>query len=213
MGCALPAGPAPAGPGACASLAVVVPDELPILPFASAAAWEGWLEDEHARAAGVWLQIAKKDSGIATVSYAEALEVALCFGWIDGQRRGFDASWFLQRFTPRSRRSRWSKINTGHVERLIAAGRMRPAGLAQVEAARADGRWEAAYAGQRTIEVPADLQAALDASPAAAAFFATLRGASRYAILYRLQDAKRPATRARRIERYVQLLARGETLR
>ncbi len=189
-----------------------MPDELPILPFASAPAWEAWLEDHHAHALGVWLQIAKKDSGIATVTYAQALDVALCFGWIDGQKRGFDATWFLQRFTPRKARSRWSKINTRHVERLTAAGRMRPAGLAQVEAARADGRWEAAYDGQRSAAVPPDLQAALDASPAAAAFFATLRGANRYAILYRVQDAKRPETRARRIDRFVAMLARGETL-
>ncbi len=187
-------------------------DELPILPFASAALWEAWLADEHAHAAGAWVQIAKKDSGIATVTYAEALDVALCFGWIDGQKRGFDATWFLQRFTPRKPRSRWSKINTEHVARLTAEGRMRPAGLAQVEAARADGRWEAAYEGQRTATVPDDLQAALDANPSAAAFFATLRGANRYAVLYRVQDAKRPETRARRIERFVAMLARGETL-
>jgi uncharacterized protein YdeI (YjbR/CyaY-like superfamily) len=190
----------------------VSPDELPILPFASAAAWEAWLEDEHPRAAGVWLKIAKKDSGIATVTYAQSLDVALCFGWIDGQKRGFDATWFLQRFTPRKRGSRWSRINTEHVARLTAEGRMRPAGLAQVEAARADGRWTAAYESQGNATVPPDLQAALDANPAAAAFFATLRGANRYAILYRVQDAKRPETRARRIDRFVAMLARGETL-
>lgn len=188
-----------------------MPDELPILPFADAATWEAWLE-QHADAPGVWLKIAKKDTGIATVTYAQALDVALCFGWIDGQKRGFDATWFLQRFTPRQRGSRWSKINTEHVARLAAAGRMRPAGLAEVEAARADGRWAAAYEGQRTATVPEDLRQALDANPAAAAFFATLRGANRYAILYRVQDAKRPETRARRIERFVAMLARGETL-
>jgi uncharacterized protein YdeI (YjbR/CyaY-like superfamily) len=188
------------------------PDDLPVLPFASATAWERWLEREHARAPGVWLQIAKKDTGIATVTYAEALDVALCFGWIDGQKRGFDASRFLQRFTQRRRASRWSKINTEHAERLIATGRMRSAGLAQVEAARGDGRWQAAYAGQRSATVPPDLRAALDANSAAAAFFATLSGANRYAILYRVQDAKRPETRRRRIERFVAMLARGETL-
>jgi len=187
-------------------------DELPVLPFAAARAWEAWLEREHARARGVWLKIAKKATGIATVSHAEALDVALCFGWIDGQRRAFDATWFLQRFTPRTRSSRWSRINTEHVERLIAAGRMRPAGLAQVEAARADGRWQDAYHGQRTATVPPDLQAALDANPAAAAFFATLRGTNRYAVLYRVQDAKRPQTRASRIARFVAMLERGETL-
>lgn len=189
-----------------------MPDELPILPFPTIDAWEAWLEREHARAAGVWLQLAKKGTGIATVTYAEALDAALCFGWIDGQVRRFDATWYLQRFTPRRPRSRWSKINVDHAERLIATGRMRPAGLAQVEAARADGRWDEAYHGQRSATVPRDLQAALDANPAAAAFFATLTGANRYAILYRVQDAKRPETRARRIERFVALLARGETL-
>ena len=187
-------------------------DELPVLPFASAAAWEAWLEREHARAAGVWLQIAKKDSGIASVDVGEAVEVALCFGWIDGQVAKHDAAFFLQRYTPRRRRSRWSRINRERAVALIAAGRMRSAGLAQVEAARADGRWKAAYASPRAATVPPDLQAALDANPEAAAFFATLRGANRYAILYRVQDAKRPETRARRIDRFVAMLTRGETL-
>jgi uncharacterized protein YdeI (YjbR/CyaY-like superfamily) len=187
-------------------------DELPILPFASAAAWEAWLDEEHARAAGLWLKIAKQDSKLATVTHAEALELALCFGWIDGQRRALDTTWFLQRFTPRRRGSRWSQINRDKALVLIEQGRMRPAGLREVEAAQADGRWEAAYAGQRTAQVPPDLQAALDAEPAAAAFFATLRGANRYAVLYRVQDAKRPETRARRIETFVAMLARGETL-
>jgi uncharacterized protein YdeI (YjbR/CyaY-like superfamily) len=188
-----------------------VPAELPVLPFASAAAWEAWLDAEHARAPGVWLKIAKKATRIATVTYAEALDVALCFGWIDGQKRGFDETWFLQRFTPRKRDSKWSRINTEHVARLAEQGRMRPAGLEQVAAAKADGRWAAAYDGQRTIAVPADLQAALDANPQAAAFFATLTGANRYAILYRVQQpAKRAGTRERRIEQFVQMLARGE---
>jgi uncharacterized protein YdeI (YjbR/CyaY-like superfamily) len=188
------------------------PDELPTLAFASADAFEAWLEAEHATAAGLWLKIAKKDTGLATVTYAEALDVALCFGWIDGQKRGLDATWFLQRFTPRKGGSRWSQLNTEHVARLTAAERMRPAGLAQVAAARADGRWAAAYERQSRATVPADLQAALDANPAAAAFFATLRGVNRYAVLYRVQDAKRPETRARRIDRFVTMLARGETL-
>jgi uncharacterized protein YdeI (YjbR/CyaY-like superfamily) len=187
-------------------------DELPVLPFADAAAWEAWLELEHARAAGVWIKVAKKDSGVASVTHAEALDVALCFGWIDGTRRGLDATWFLQRFTPRRRGSRWSRINTERVAALVAAGRMRPAGLAEVAAAKADGRWAAAYESQSAAAVPDDLRAALDANAAAAEFFATLRGANRYAILYRVQDAKRPQTRARRIEQYVAMLARGETL-
>jgi uncharacterized protein YdeI (YjbR/CyaY-like superfamily) len=189
-------------------------DELPILPFSSAAAWEAWLAREHARAPGVWLRIAKKESGIASVTVAEAVEVALCFGWIDGQVARHDADWFLQRYTPRrrQRQSPWSRINRDRALALIQAGRMRAAGLAQVEAARADGRWEAAYASPANATVPPDLQAALDANPAAAAFFATLRGANRYAILYRVQDAKQPQTRARRIDRFVAMLARGETL-
>ena len=187
-------------------------DELPILPFASAAALEAWLEEQHASAPGVWLQIAKKGTGIATVTYAEALEVALCFGWIDGQKRGFDERFFLQRFTPRRRGSRWSKTNTEHVARLAEEGRMRPAGLAAVEAAKADGRWEAAYEAASRATVPDDLQAALAADPAAAAFFATLTGANRYAVLYRIQSVKRPETRARKIAEYVAMLARGETL-
>lgn len=187
-------------------------DDLPVLPFASAEAFETWLEAGHATAAGLWLKIAKKDTGLATVTYAEALDVGLCFGWIDGQKRGLDATWYLQRFTPRKRGSRWSQLNTEHVARLTAAGRMRPAGLAQVEAARADGRWAAAYERQSRATVPPDLQVALDADPAAAAFFATLTGVNRYAVLYRVQDAKRPETRARRIDRFVAMLARGETL-
>jgi uncharacterized protein YdeI (YjbR/CyaY-like superfamily) len=187
-------------------------DALPILPFPDAAAFEAWLEAEHERTPGVLLKLAKKGSGIATVTYAEALEVALCFGWIDGQKRGFDERFFLQRFTPRRRDSRWSKVNREKATALIAAGRMRSAGLAQVEAAKANGRWEAAYDGASTATVPDDLQAALDANPAAAAFFATLTGANRYAVLYRVQDAKRPETRAKRIAAYVEMLARGETL-
>lgn len=189
-----------------------VPDDLPVLPFESAAAFEAWLEAEHERAPGVWVKMAKKASGIASVGWDEAVPVALCFGWIDGQRRGLDETWFLQRFTPRKPRSRWSQINTRHVERLIADGRMRPAGLAHVEAARADGRWADAYANQGDARPQPDFQAALDANPDAAAFFATLRGTRRYAFIFRVGDAKRPETRARRIAGFVELLARGETL-
>ena len=186
------------------------PDDLPVLPFASREAWEKWLEEEHASSAGVWLKIAKKASGIETVTHAEALEVALCFGWIDGQRRRLDDDWFVQRFTPRRPRSRWSQINRDKAEELIERGAMRPAGLREVERAKADGRWDAAYASQSKIEVPPDLQQALDASPAAKALFATLDSANRYAVLYRIHDAKRPDTRARRIEKFVAMLARGE---
>jgi uncharacterized protein YdeI (YjbR/CyaY-like superfamily) len=186
--------------------------DLPIVSFASREAWETWLGEAHETSAGVWLKIAKKDSGIASVSYAEALEVALCHGWIDGQKGALDAQWWLQRFTPRKPRSRWSKINREKAEALIEHGEMRPAGLREVEAAKADGRWEAAYAGQRSATVPEDLAAALEGNERARAFFATLDSANRYAIVYRVNDAKRPETRARRIEQYVAMLERGEKL-
>jgi len=188
------------------------PDDLPILPFRSSAEWESWLEENHGDAAGLWLKIAKKASRIETVTYAEALDVALCFGWIDGQRGRFDDEWFVQRFTPRRARSRWSQINRDKVEQLIADGRMRPAGLREIERAKDDGRWDAAYASQSTIEVPDDLQQALDTNPAAKEFFATLSGSNRFAILYRIHDAKRAETRTRRIEKFVAMLARGETI-
>ncbi len=185
---------------------------LPILAFASPADWEVWLVEHHRTSKGLWLKIAKKGSGETTVTYAEALEVALCHGWIDGQKGSLDEAFFLQRFTPRGPRSRWSKINRDKVEALAKAKRMRPAGLAEVEKAQADGRWEAAYEGQRTITVPDDLQKELDANPKAAAFFATLSSVNRYAILYRIQDAKKPETRARRIEKFIGMLERGETV-
>jgi uncharacterized protein YdeI (YjbR/CyaY-like superfamily) len=186
--------------------------ELPGRAFRDAAALEAWLEAEHETADELLLRIAKQGTGIASVTYAQAVELALCFGWIDGVKRGVDAVWFIQRFTPRRARSRWSKINRGAAERLIAEGRMRPAGVAQVERARADGRWAAAYDGAATMTVPPDLQAALEAEPAALAFFATLDGRNRYAVLYRVHDAKRPETRARRIATFVAMLAAGETL-
>lgn len=189
-----------------------MPDELPILEVASQKRWETWLAKNHPRAPGVWLKIAKAKSAIATVTYAEAVESALCHGWIDGKKEALDARYWLQRFTPRRRRSKWSKINCGKVEALIAAGRMKEAGLREVEAAKADGRWQAAYDSQRTATVPEDLRRALDACPDAAAFFATLTGAKRYAILYRVQDAKKPETRVRRIETFVRMLADGKSL-
>jgi uncharacterized protein YdeI (YjbR/CyaY-like superfamily) len=177
----------------------------PKLTFASAEAWEQWLEANHG-ADGVWIQMAKKGSGLPSVTHAEALEVALCFGWIDGQRKGLDEEFFLQRFTPRRKRSSWSRINREKAEQLIASGSMRPAGLAEVERARADGRWEAAYEPQSAATVPRDLQRELDAHPEAARFFAALDSRNRYAILYRLQDAKRPETRARRLAEFVAML-------
>ena len=189
------------------------PDDLPVLPFADADAWEAWLV-ANAAAKGVWLKIAKKDSGYATVTYAEALDVALCHGWIDGQKRGFDAAWFLQRFTPRRAKSLWSKINVGHVERLVAAGRMRAGGLREVEAAKADGRWDAAYDGGRNMEVPPELAKALALAKnrKAKAFFETLNAANRYAVCWRVQTAKKPETKAKRVETLVTMLARGEKL-
>ncbi|MGH2965082.1 MAG: YdeI/OmpD-associated family protein [Solirubrobacterales bacterium] len=187
-------------------------DGAPTLAFPSAAEWERWLDGNHGAPEGVWLKIAKKDTGIESVRYPEVLESALCFGWIDGRREALDERYFLQRLTPRRRRSRWSRINRDTAERLIAEGRMRPAGLAEVERAKADGRWEAAYEGQRSSTVPADLQRELDARPKAKAFFAELSSQNRYAIVYRLEDAKKPATRARRLAKFVAMLEGGETL-
>jgi uncharacterized protein YdeI (YjbR/CyaY-like superfamily) len=187
-------------------------DGLPKLPFASTAEWEKWLEDNHAVSEGVWIEMAKKDSGIESVRYPEVLESALCFGWIDGRREALDERYFLQRYTPRRPRSKWSRINREKAERLIAEGRMRPAGRAEVERAKADGRWEAAYESQRSIAVPEDLQRELDARPKAKAFFADLGSQNRYAILYRLQEAKRPETRARRLAKFVAMLEEGETI-
>ena len=187
-------------------------DDQDPIAFATAADWEAWLEANHAGSDGVWVKIAKKGTGIESVRYPEVLDTALCFGWIDAVRRPLDGEWFLQRFTPRRARSRWSRINREKAEQLTAAGRMRPAGLAEVERARADGRWEAAYAGPRTIAVPDDLQRELDARPEAKAFFAGLSSQNRYAILYRLEEAKRPETRARRLAKFVAMLEAGEKI-
>jgi uncharacterized protein YdeI (YjbR/CyaY-like superfamily) len=187
-------------------------DELPTLLFATPADFEVWLEQNHDSSGGLWLKIAKKGAPEQSVGYAEALELALCFGWIDSQKRGHDELHFLQRFTPRRPRGKWSRINRDKAEALIAAGAMRPSGLAEVEAAKADGRWEAAYAGQRTAQVPADLQRELDSNDAAREFFATLDSANRYAILYRLDDAKKPETRERRLRKFVAMLERGERI-
>jgi uncharacterized protein YdeI (YjbR/CyaY-like superfamily) len=186
--------------------------DLPVVTCASQADWTAWLHQHHTAARGVWLRIAKKGASDATVSYQDALEAALCYGWIDGQKRPSDAAHWLQRFTPRSAHSRWSKRNTELAERLIADGVMRPAGLHEVELARADGRWDAAYAGQRTATVPPDLEGELASRPQARAFFESLDSANRYAILYRLADAKRPETRARRLETFVDMLEAGQKL-
>ncbi len=183
---------------------------LPIIAFADAEALERWMGAQPADAPGVWVKLAKGGSGIASVSKSDAIDVALCHGWIDGQLDKYDERFWLIRFTPRKARSKWSQVNRERVAKLIAAGRMRGGGLAQVEAAKADGRWDAAYAPSSRASVPDDLQAALDASPKAAAFFATLTGANRYAILYRIGAVKKPETRARKVAEFVAMLERGE---
>ena len=185
----------------------------PELTVADAAAWRAWLEEHHGDGGGVWLTIAKKGTTEPTsLRYVEAVEEALCFGWIDGQARGGgDGATFVQKFTPRRAQSKWSQRNVERIARLEAEGRMHAAGRAEVERAKADGRWDAAYAGPATIEVPADLIAALAAEPRAQAMFDILDGRNRYAVLYQVTTAKRADTRARRIERFVAMLARGET--
>jgi uncharacterized protein YdeI (YjbR/CyaY-like superfamily) len=186
--------------------------EPPVVSFPSREAWRQWLADHHGDEAGVWLRLERKGSGPVPLTHPEALEVAIAYGWIDGTRRRFDERRYLQRFTPRRARSKWSKINRQKAVELIERGEMTPAGLAEVERAKADGRWDAAYAGQRTMEVPDDLRAELDRTPAAAELFAGLDSRNRYAILYRIGDAKRPETRARRIEKFVAMLNAGETI-
>lgn len=190
-----------------------VSDELPALTVADGAAWRAWLEEHHGEGCGVWLTLAKKGAAEPTIlTYGQALEEALCHGWIDGQIRGGDECSYRQRFTPRRPRSAWSKRNVAIAERLIAEGRMQASGLAAVERARADGRWDAAYAGPASIEVPADLAAALDARPVAREMFHSLNGRNRYAVLYRIETAKRSETRSRRIEQFVAMLERGQTI-
>jgi uncharacterized protein YdeI (YjbR/CyaY-like superfamily) len=191
---------------------VAPPSDYPIVLFTDRTAFREWLSAHHALQPGLWLLIAKADSPLQSITYGEALDLALCFGWIDGQRLSHDAQSFLQKFTPRQKRSPWSKRNRERAERLAAAGEMHAAGLAAVEAAKADGRWDRAYDSPGTMTVPADLQAALDKHPKARAFFETLKGANRYAILYRIQTAVKPETRARRIAEFVAMLGRKETL-
>lgn len=185
----------------------------PMLHCPDDAAWEAWLGDNHATATEIWLQIAKRGCDVPSVTYSQALDTALCFGWIDARKGGLDERFWLQRFTPRGRRSRWSQVNRERALALIESGRMRPAGAAQIDAARADGRWDAAYEAQSRATVPDDLQAALDAHPDAAAFFATLTGSDRYAFLYRLHHVKTAKARARRIAGYIEHLSAGQTLR
>jgi len=186
--------------------------EQPVLFFTTPVELEAWIDEHGEESDGIWLKFAKKDSGIESVFYAEAVEIALSHGWIDGQAKRFDDHHYLQRFTPRRPRSKWSRINREKAERLIAEGRMRAAGLREIERAKEDGRWDDAYDSPSTATVPDDFQVALDAGPAAAEFFASLGSTKRYSFLYRITDAKRPETRAKRIAEYVELLARGETL-
>jgi uncharacterized protein YdeI (YjbR/CyaY-like superfamily) len=186
--------------------------DLPVLSFATARAWSEWLATHHASSRGLWLKIAKKGAGSASVTYSEAIDGALAWGWIDGQKGRFNDVWWLQRFTPRTAKSPWSKINRAKAETLIAAGTMEAPGLAEVERAKRDGRWERAYDGARSSSVPADLVAAFARNARARAFFETLDGTNRYAILYRVQTAKKPETRAERITRFVALCARHETI-
>jgi uncharacterized protein YdeI (YjbR/CyaY-like superfamily) len=185
---------------------------LPIISFASGEDWERWLEEHYASSDGLWVKIAKKGSDVASVTYAETLEVALCYGWIDSQKAGFDEVHWLQRFTPRRPRSKWSKANRDKAEELIARGLMKPAGLKEVERAKTDGRWDAAYAGQRAMTIPDDLRLALAKNERAREFFASLDSRNRYAILYQIEDAKKPETRARRIEKFIAMLTDGKKL-
>jgi uncharacterized protein YdeI (YjbR/CyaY-like superfamily) len=189
-----------------------MPADEPLLEFPDREAWTAWLADNGESSSGVWLKLARKDGGERSLTYAEALDAALCHGWIDARKGGIDERHWRQRFTPRTARSRWSKRNRQRAEELLARGEMAPAGVREVEAARADGRWEVAYDSPATAEVPPDLQAALDADPAAREFFAGLDRANRYAILYRLQEARRPETRARRLEKFVGMLRDGRRI-
>ena len=188
-----------------------MPAELPILPFKTQRAFGAWLKKNHAQEPGLWLKLGKKGAG-PSVTYAEALEEALCYGWIDGQKKPLDADWWLQKFTPRGPRSIWSKVNRDKVLALIAAGRVQAAGLAAIETAKKNGRWEAAYDSQATASLPADFQAELDKRPKAKAFYATLNSANRYAINFRLHNAKKPETRARRMQQFLEMLENGEKL-
>jgi uncharacterized protein YdeI (YjbR/CyaY-like superfamily) len=188
------------------------PAEIPVILFATPKDWETWLKENQAESKGLWLRLAKKNSGIESVTYAEALDVALCYGWIDGQKKSYDEATFLQKFTPRGAKSIWSKINREKVEALIKARRMKPAGLNAVESAKQDGRWEAAYDSQSKATVPEDFQAALDQNEKAQAFFATLKSVNRYAILFRIQTARKAETREKRIRQFIEMLEKHETI-
>ena len=184
--------------------------DYPTLPFANKKKWADWLAKQHGKSVGVWLKLAKKDSGIATVTYDEAVESALCYGWIDGQKKGFDDKYWLQKFTPRGPKSIWSKINTEKVERLIKSGEMKPAGLKAIEAAKKDGRWAQAYESQKNISVSQDFQSALNKNKKAKAFFDTLKSSERYSFLFRIHTAKKAETRAKLIRKFVEMLEKNE---
>jgi len=187
-------------------------DNVPIMSFETQQDWEAWLKEYHADIRGIWLKIAKKEAFSPSVSYAEALEGALCYGWIDGQKAAFDDKYWLQKFTPRTAKSIWSKVNCGKAETLIAEGRMQPAGLRQVELAKSDGRWERAYESQSKITIPADFQSELDKNPKAKDFFSTLDSANRYAFLFRIHAAKKPETRSAKIQKFVEMLNKQQKL-
>ena len=181
-------------------------DHMPIMSFEIQQGWEEWLKEHHAETKGIWLKIAKKEASTPSVSYAEALDSALCYGWIDGQKAAFDDKYWLQKFTPRTAKSIWSKVNCNKAESLIAEGRMQPAGLRQVELAKSDGRWERAYESQSKITIPDDFQNALDNNPKAKDFFNTLNSVNRYAFLFRIHSAKKPETRSAKIQKFVEML-------
>lgn len=187
-------------------------DTLPVIAFARQESWEAWLNEHHADTPGIWLKMAKKATGIPSITYAEALEGALCYGWIDSQKTSFDDQHWLQKFTPRRPRSIWSKVNCDKATALIAEGRMHPAGLRQVELAKSDGRWEGAYAGQSTITIPDDFQSELNKNQQAQAFFNTLDSRNRYAILFRIQTAKKSETRSARIQKFIEMLSQNQKI-
>jgi uncharacterized protein YdeI (YjbR/CyaY-like superfamily) len=186
--------------------------DIPIQLFEKPKDWAAWLEKSHAASSGIWLRLAKKNSGIESITYAEALDVALCYGWIDGQKKSYDDTTWLQKFTPRGKKSIWSKINREKAESLIKSNQMKPAGLKAIESAKQDGRWDAAYDSQSKATVPEDFQAALEKNAKAKAFFATLKGANRYAILFRIQTAKKAETRTRRIAQFIEMLEKHENI-
>ncbi len=187
-------------------------DNLSIISFATQQDWEAWLKEHHTHIKGIWLKIAKKETGIPSLSYSEALEGALCYGWIDGQKASFDDQYWLQKFTPRGPKSMWSKVNCGKATALLASDRMQPAGIRQVELAKADGRWESAYESQSKITIPDDFQRELDKNQKAKEFFNTLNSVNRYAILFRIQTAKKPETRSSRINKFIEMLAKNQKI-